>query len=56
MMYSRHANGGLTIRTKVSSAIAKNPPIARTGFVATCAEVTMTPPTDAAANVRHVPM
>src|SRR5262245_22375822 len=33
-MYSFPANGGLNICTKVSSVIAKKPPIARTGLVA----------------------
>ena len=33
-MYSFQANGGLNICTKVSSDIAKKPPIARTGLVA----------------------
>ena len=32
-MNSRQANGGLNIATKVSSAIAKKPPTARTGLV-----------------------
>src|ERR1700752_453362 len=34
-MYSFQANGGLNICTKVSNVIAKKPPIARTGLMAT---------------------
>src|SRR6476469_3520587 len=37
-MYSFQANGGLNICTKVSSDIAKKPPIARTGLVAVCVD------------------
>ena len=40
-MNSRHANGGLNICTKVSSAIAKKPPKARTGLAMTL-EATIT--------------
>src|SRR5262245_60627849 len=43
-MYSFHANGGLNICTKVSSVIAKKPPIARTGLVAVYVDTISCPP------------
>jgi hypothetical protein len=43
-MNSRHANGGPKIATKVSNAMAKKPPIERTGFLKE-STVTMVHPT-----------